>query len=90
MLRAAGQGDAHRAAHGGPVPQQLEQVEGARRGEEAGKGARAEGEGGKGTGTEGERGKGEGGGSEIKRNIVRSDFLCTLKSRYFVAIGLKR
>ena len=46
MLRAAVQGDAHSAADGGPVSQQLGQVEGAGRGEETGEGARAEGEGG--------------------------------------------
>ena len=49
-------GDAHSAANGGPVSQQLGQVEGAGRGEEAGKGEAREGETGEGA-TEGGRGK---------------------------------
>ena len=49
-------GDAHSAANGGPVPQQLGQVEGARRGEEAGEGEDREGETGEGA-TEGGRGE---------------------------------
>ena len=50
MLRVAGEGDADRAAHGGPVPQQLDQVEAVGGGEETG-----EGEGGKGEKRKGRR-----------------------------------